>query len=152
MDSSAGATMRKVGRLCQAMALIMALFVGEQALERVARALHIHPTAGTLGMQGVATSHGGAGAVRIVRILPGGAGATAGLRPGDVIVPDHAVQMGSAVSTRVRVGFTVVRANQERHLTIRPAPLRGPADWSDATLAVALLVYLASGALLALSW
>ena len=124
------------GRICQVLALVLALFVLEQNVEYIATQLNLHPYAGTI-RQGARAKREGAGRFRVVSLKPDAPLARQGVKVGAVIVADRPLDF-RPITSRDPIGAEVTQAGKTVRMRLVPAPSWAPIDWR-AVVSAALL-------------
>ena len=140
------------GRIWQALALLLSLFVLEQNLEDMAVGLRLHPYAGYVSTGAVLDRVAiPPGAFKVVSVQPRSLLASKGVRPGALLIPDRPMDFSQALTVKQSVGVTVVQDHRSAHVQLVPLRKTGPPDWARVTDTGALTVCLAFAVLLILA-
>ena len=125
----------RMGRIWQALALVLALFVLEQNLEFVASHLNLHPFAGTI-LRGARIRHEAPRRLRVGALAPDAPLALQGVKVGALIVPDRPMDFIKPIISRSAVNVTVIQDGKATRMRLVPAPSRIPINWPQVILAL----------------
>lgn len=137
MKADVGDGSQRRGRIWQALALVLCLFVLEQNLEFLASHLNLHPWASTI-RRGAHLESEGLRRLRVVALKPDAPLGRQGVKVGALIIPDRPLDFVRPIIGRDAVVATVVQDNKTVRMRFTPAPAHVPVNWAQVIFGVLL--------------